>query len=176
MLTILGNIIDASFLVSILEISGIIGIIWAVLTVFLDAISRCKQNKLKEFDQKNELNNKRLALLDDIEGLIALPIRNCFPDGFKLRWETKPSIFFSESQPDIKNPPKTNTMYQTIFAELKFKEMTKVKMLFPEALKEYKDFINLSEKYMLKHKDIEFEQVSNSYDKFKEKCETIIIK
>ena len=168
--------LGASFLCAIIEISGIIGIFWAVLTVFLDAVSRVKQNHLKALDQQSGLNEKRLALLDEIEGLIALPIRNAFPNGFMLRWETKPTIIFSDTQPDTERPPKDNSLYQTIFGELKFRKMVNVKLLFPGAIQEYKSFLMLAEQYIMKSNGTKLDKVSDAYNAFRETCEKIMLK
>lgn len=170
------DMVGASFLCAFLEISGIIGLFWAVLTVFLDAVSRVKQNHLKVLDQQGVLNEKRLALLDEIEGLIALPIRNAFPNGFMLRWESKPTIIFSDIQPASKHPPKDNSLYQTIFGELKFRKMINVKLLFPGAIQEYKAFIILAEQYIMKSNKTTLGDVSKAYDAFRETCEKIMLK
>jgi hypothetical protein len=161
---------------------------WAILVLQRDSSSRIKQNeifektneiKIKELnykisEQNNRLMDKRIKLLDELEGLIALPIRNSYPNGFGLRWVTKPTINFAQKQLLTKNP-QNNSMYQTIYGELKFHIIVKVKALFPTAIDEYNDFLDLAVKDLKNPQQGASQQTIDAYDKFQTKCENILM-
>ena len=175
------TMLKASFITALLEIvismSAIIGLMWGVYVLYNDANTRKKQNKLNEQELNFKLNNKRLDVLENIEGLIALPVKNLHSNAFKLKWITKPTLIFCTDQnlQYDKNPPKNNEMYQDIFCSLKFDQKLGVISYFKSAITEYNNFLNSAENDYIHNNGTASIETIKLYDIFRKKCEDILV-
>ena len=175
------TMLKASFLAALLQTiisaSAILGLFWGVYVLCIDAKSRKNQNKINECELNFKLNNKRLEVLENIEGLIALPVRNHCINAFKLRWITKPTLNFCTNQnlPNNKKTPKNNVMYQDIFCSLKFEQKLGIISYFKSAITEYNNFLKSAENDYIYNNGTASIETIKLYDIFRKKCEDILV-